>query len=318
MAKITPEIKELETSIANVPGHNYMINGSLDFWQRGTSVTGTGYNTDRISSNGNSVVVSRITGPTGFEFGLRHKFNTTGGGAFNNLFSFIESASTRQLHDKFVTVSMWMRKGSNLLGTYSMKLGQHTIEAANGGEGTYGTTDITGSLTTSWQRFSFTTNATISTAALSFGWSLRYDSTVIDANNYVDIAGIKIEVGETATPWSRHGGSVAAEFSACQRYYYRNNPTLNGLNNAWIFHAFNTGDARGGRNFPTTMRAVPIVTLYNNGGAPTGVHDVPSPGDITGVTAGNLNETGIGNISKTAGWSTTSMLLANVEADAEL
>ena len=79
-------------------------------------------------------------------------------------------------------------------------------------------------------------------------------------NNYFQITGVQLEVGDTATPFEHR--SYGDELARCQRYYYR-----------WGFQDASPsgtipiqcyGTAAGGidvwNNFPTEMRAKPTIT----------------------------------------------------------
>ncbi|MDB4716169.1 hypothetical protein OAF92_01230 [bacterium] len=81
-------------------------------------------------------------------------------------------------------------------------------------------------------------------------------------NNYWQITGLQLEVGDTATPFE-HGKSYGEELAKCQRYYFQRNWTAtydSVLSPAW---ASSTNSFQGTFYMPTTMRAPP--TLSHNG-----------------------------------------------------
>jgi hypothetical protein len=76
----------------------------------------------------------------------------------------------------------------------------------------------TATLTTSWQRFSYT--ASVSSTATEIGFYSFYTPVgTAGANDYYDITGIQLEIGSQASPFTRAGGNIAGELAMCQRYY---------------------------------------------------------------------------------------------------
>ena len=86
---------------------------------------------------------------------------------------------------------------------------------------------------------------------------------------------------------------------------------------AAAFLAFNTNEAFGGVEFPVTMRAIPTIVTYNNGGTSGGCHKLGSP-DITGVTNSLVNTTGFAMLNKTSGFVDGASYGCTYSADAEL
>ena len=81
-----------------------------------------------------------------------------------------------------------------------------------------------------------------------------------DVNDYFDITGVQLEVGDTATPFEHR--SYGDELQKCQRYYQVNG----GIDeeNEGVGAAYSTAALRGQRQtFPVTMRATPSVTISN-------------------------------------------------------
>jgi hypothetical protein len=109
-------------------------------------------------------------------------------------------------------------------------------------------------LTTTWQRFSFT--VTLANNVNEIGADFYYTpSGTAGANDYFEITGIQLEEGSTATPFSRTGGTIQGELAACQRYYFRN---VSGS----IYGSFGAGQATGTTSMliplqhPVTMRSI--------------------------------------------------------------
>ena len=71
-------------------------------------------------------------------------------------------------------------------------------------------------------------------------------------SNYINITGVQLEVGDTATPFEHRPYDM--ELARCQRYYYKWNTTTS---NNWICWAMaaNTTNMYGHVPFPVTMRS---------------------------------------------------------------
>ena len=76
-------------------------------------------------------------------------------------------------------------------------------------------------------------------------------------NNYINITGVQLEVGDTATPFEHRPYDV--ELARCQRYYYKS-PDGYSYGDTWIVYQASTGFAFNGR-FPVTMRTNPSITF---------------------------------------------------------
>jgi hypothetical protein len=76
-------------------------------------------------------------------------------------------------------------------------------------------------------------------------------------NDYFEVTGVQIELGATATTFSRAQGTIQGELAACQRYYYR----IVGTDG----HTFALGQCYSATNagvivpFPVTMRIRPTA-----------------------------------------------------------
>jgi hypothetical protein len=272
---------------------NSLINGGADIWQRGTSFSSGGglsvYTADRWhfyrGSNAAGGTLSRQTsGLTGFQYAIRLQRNSGNTSTEQlGLRYTLESADSYRLAGKTVTLSFYLRKGSD----YSASGFRATIASGTGTDqpvyaftGFTYAADTTVTPTTSWVRYSVT--GTISSSATEVGLEM-FSSCVGTAgtNDYVDITGLQLEIGSVPTPFVRSAGTIQGELAAAQRYYFRQ--TSNSTNGAAVPIA--TGIAGSTTalyavmHYPVTMRATPTSVDFANintwqGGGLTAISNV--------------------------------------------
>ena len=223
---------------------NPLINSSFDIWQRGTSITGQEkYTADRwYKIRGSDVTgqtVSRqVTGDTtnlpSIQYCARVQ-RDSGNTSTNEMYFFqsMETATSIPFVGKTVTLSFYARKGSNYSATSDLLNVYLTTGTGTDEPKPYAYTgnaspiNTTATLTTTWQRFSFT--ATLSSTATQIGVQLRYTPTgTASTNDYFEVTGVQIDIGNVALPYRRTNVTLAGELAACQRYYQRfgNNPSV--------------------------------------------------------------------------------------------
>jgi hypothetical protein len=224
-------------------GKNACINGGFDIWQRGTSValvaSASNYTADRwVGYSSNTGTVSRqATGDTTnlpfIQYCARVQ-RTSGqtGTAIPYLVSSFESVNSIPYAGKTISFSFYARAGAN----YSSASSALSIFLAQG-SGT-DQTIINGftsetrpiaqniTLTTTWQRFTYSTTLPGTTTQLGVGFYYTPSGTA-GAADYFEVTGIQIEVGAVATQFSRAGATIQGELAACQRYYYRTSGSAN-------------------------------------------------------------------------------------------
>ena len=136
-----------------------------------------------------------------------------------------------------------------------------------------GSTFTGGSHTTSFGTF---TNSNRNTSNLGVGGAV---------NDYWQITGVQLEVGDTATPFEHR--SFGDELARCQRYFCQSYPhgTVAGSASANThLRKLANGenyDQIANFEFPVEMRAAPTVTLYN-----------PANGTVNGFRGDSSNYTG--------------------------
>ena len=217
-------------------GRNGCIGGGFDNWQRGTgpftlSAAVYTYTADRWftarSAGVTGVTASQVTSTTldGFRYALRIQrtaADTSTG--INYLMSNFETSNSIPFANKAVTLSFYARAGANysatsnaLVATLRSGTGTDQSGYTSGWTGSANVLQQTATLTTSWQRFTYT--ATVASTATQLG--IQFDFTPTNtalAADYFDITGVQLEIGSVATQFSRAGGTLQGELTACQRY----------------------------------------------------------------------------------------------------
>jgi hypothetical protein len=252
-------------------GKNKIINGDFGIWQRGTSFTSIAnlsYTADRFyeAHDGTGTVnVTRqaftpgtapVAGYEGSYF-YRQAVTSAGTTTFFQTAQKIEDVTT--FAGQTVKVSFWAKADSARTG---LVYGDQFF-------GTGGSSQVQldvnyFSLTTSWQRFSFTysipsiAGKTIGTGS-SLAFYFRNGGTVSGAT--IDLWGIQVEPGSVATAFQTATGTIQGELAAAQRYYYRATPASN-YSNLALGHAISTTGAMLQTKLPTTMRTRPTAIEY--------------------------------------------------------
>jgi hypothetical protein len=261
---------------------NPVLNSAMQIWQRGTSISlaasaPTTYLADRwcTTTNANqSCTVSRqLTGDTtnlpNIQYAMRFQRNSgqTGTGQISVLNNF-ETINTIPFVGKTITISFYGRAGANysmasnnlyLISYTGTGTDQNALSGYTGSTLSYSTV----TLTTSWQRFSYTYAVSSTTTEMAIGTSWIPTGTA-GANDYYDVTGFQIDIGSVALPFRTYASTLQGELAACQRYYFRNTSD----NSTEILMAngslATTTQARGFMNFPVPMRVTPTVLDSSN------------------------------------------------------
>lgn len=261
----------VDTSLWNVgfgqAGKNKIINGDMNIWQRGTSITSTSgswvYSCDRFQTymtvSSGTLVISRQaftagTAPvSGYEstYFLRATAPTTGTSALN----FRQSIEdVRTFAGQTVTFSFWAKASATTAG--KIKLSQNF---GSGGSATVDSALTSVSFTTSWARYSMTVTLA-SIAGKTIGTSSFLDAYYYTDSNFssaatIDFWGWQVEAGSIATPFQTATGTIQGELEACQRYYWQIEDTFDG----YAGMNFGGGASRIGFPNPVAMRAAPSL-----------------------------------------------------------
>ena len=264
-------------------GANALINGQFAIAQRGTSFTSgsnddTDYTLDRwkLFSDGNDVVdvtQETTTVPTNRQYAIALDVETA-----NKKFGIaqiIEQKNCVNLIGETVTLS-FQAKVSATTNLDNVKAAiiawdgtADTVTAdmisAWGAEGTdptlatnftYENTPANLSLTTSYATYSVTASVDTASAKniIVFIWS---DVTTTSAGEFLYLSDVKLEAGDTATPFEHR--SYGDELAKCQRYYYESGGTAT---NDWGQKGYQIASnyIANTLSHPVAMRAAPSVT----------------------------------------------------------
>jgi hypothetical protein len=256
---------------------NAIINGGMDIWQRGTSITPTngGYNADRwltwLDGSGSTRLITQQSftpgagAISGYEpkYFLRYNQSVAGSGAtYNYLLQKIEDVRT--FAGQNIVISFWAKTSANTT-IPGILIGQAYGSGGSPSSFQYTTVATSVAVTTSWTKFTYT----ISVPSLS-GKTLGtnpdsslhvFFSLPINATFTFDVWGVQVEPGTIATPFEQR--PIGTELSLCHRYYWRR--TAAGAASAGA--AFGSGVCTTATAsfieiyFPTEMRAIPTVSL---------------------------------------------------------
>jgi hypothetical protein len=274
-------------------GKNNVINGAMDNWQRGTSLaltTSFAYLADRwygLVSASTTMTTSRSTdAPTGFQYSMKTQ-RTAGVTSLGYpiIYTAIETSNSIPYAGQTVTMSVWVKKGANYSGgSFRAILWSGTGTNQGGYASTWtGAAGQTLSITptTTWTRYS--TTYAVPSGTTQLGIQTDWEPTgTAGADDSLSFTGVQIEIGSVATQFTRAGGTIQGELSACQRYYY-----ILDLNNSGIV---GTGYARSTTRadlmiqHPVQMRANPTFTATGNLTIEFGTSGSSTTSTVTGST----------------------------------
>jgi hypothetical protein len=275
----------IPASYGTSAGKNAVINGGFDIWQRGaTSSTITGFSktyvTDRwwalSAGTGSFYLTRQATSDTTNLPNIQYcaRVQRTAGTTNTNaqqITNPFETVNSIPFAGKIVTLSFYARAGANFSSTsntlaYQVLTGTGTDESQFGGyTGQASPINQTATLTTTWQRFTYT--GTIATTATEMAIVFTNTPTgTAGAADYFEVTGVQLELGATATTFSRAAGNIQGELAACQSYYWRNSaPGVYGSYGAG--YGASTTVTEYIIATPVTMRVAPTSVDYANLGA---------------------------------------------------
>jgi hypothetical protein len=182
------------------------------------------------------------------------------------------------------------------------------------------------SVTTSWQRFSVT--ATLpSVSGKTIGTSSYLHVLFFGPGETVqtmDIWGVQVEAGSTATPFQTATGRIQGELAACQRYFQKSYnqsvaPATNTVNGA-IF-ATTSGASFAvfvNPRFPVTMRTAPTMTYYSTDGTINTIRNHSAGTNVTVASVFDIGDSAGGFIDASTSVADQVQIRAQFTASAEL
>jgi hypothetical protein len=255
-------------------GKNKIINGDMGIWQRGTSFTPNinlaTYCADRFGNSwagtGTTTFSQQTFSPgtapvSGYEGQYFLRAATSAGATYVQMNQPIEDVRT--FAGQTVTLSFWAKSSSTFTTRPIIRQSFGSGGSANNDANLADTT-----FTTSWARYSWTTTLTsvagktIGSGSALFVYFINYQSGTI-ASNDIDVWGVQLEAGNTATAFQTATGTLQGELAACQRYYQRYTVGVN-QNTGYTTLNYSTTAAVATLPMKVTMRVAPTVLDYSN------------------------------------------------------
>ena len=213
---------------------NLISNGNMEIAQRNTTftaVTAGQYTLDRWYCVRDGVQAFTVTQAASAPAGLSHSLHLQRPAADVSLVALamyysMESRDAILLASQIVTFSFYAKAGanysagSNILNCQVL-YGTGTDEKANNYTGATAFISQSVTLSTSWQRFTFT--GTVGASATEVGCAIYYTPVgTAGADDGVYVTGVQLERGGFATPFERRLFGV--ELQSCLRYYEKSFP----------------------------------------------------------------------------------------------
>jgi hypothetical protein len=295
------------------PNRNILINGAMNVWQRGTSIAfgaaAYQYMQDRWrfvrgSFAAGATISRQTTSDTTNLPNIQYcaRIQRDSGNTSTQYFEItqaVESANSVPFIGKSVVLSFYARAGANYSSSSNVlsalvSTGTGTDQAYNSFTNLTSVINQTATLTTTWQRFSYT--GTVGLTATQIGVLFRYTPVgTAGANDYFEITGVQLEVGSSASAFEQR--PVGVELALCQRYYEKSFPYSTAPQNGPNSTSFVTGLGVlgyvsgnsmqvGFLKFTVQKRIAPTMTAYGNSTGQTKYRDsITSSTDLWSVAA---------------------------------
>jgi hypothetical protein len=234
MDDLAGTLNTVSAPLYNAAGKNKVINGDFGVWQRGTTFNSLGtaltYCADRFytqrDGSGATVNVTQqtftpATAPVaGYEgtYFWRYAQTVAGSGSTYTIPLGQRIEDVRVYSGQYVTLSFWAKADASrtLTPTLDQNFG-------TGGSSTVQNTGTSISISTTWTRYTQLFSLP-SLTGKTIGTSSYLDFKFYAVGNTaqtIDVWGVQLEAGSTATGFQTATGTVQGELAACQRYYER-------------------------------------------------------------------------------------------------
>ena len=277
---------------------NLIINGAFQVWQRSTSSTSTGwgyYTADRWNTNlrdGAGTMSQYDMGSELQPFIYAFKTAMTSAATTSPVVQ-QKVEDSRRFKNQTVTYSFYAKASKAITVDTSFDLLWANSSNA--------TTAQSNSITTSWQRFTYTVTLPNPSGTYNATYDHLYCKFVLPISDTYDfyITGVQLELGDTATPFEHR--SYGDELARCQRYYTKETGMTNYMMPLALSGTY--GDIRANRYYmPVEMRVNGTKTVTLNSGSATV--------ESSTTKSFTMYQTGVG--------STTPIQAVSVIVDAEL
>ncbi len=197
---------------------NRIINGSMTVWQRSISSTSTGwgyYTADRWNTNlrdGAGTMSQYDIGSELQPFVYAFKTAMTSAASSNPVVQ-QKIEDSRRFKNQTVTFSFYAKA--------SKAITVDTVFDLLWANSSNATTAQSNSITTSWQRFTYTVTLPNPSGSYNATYDHLYCKFSLPISDTYEfyITGVQLEIGETATPFEHR--SIGDELARCQRYYQK-------------------------------------------------------------------------------------------------
>jgi len=284
-AMLRAETPQEQFNLIGAGRRNFLYNGAMQVWQRGTSFSNVGaggaaaytvdrWNATRYASNDNDITREDATDLDGFRYCARSARSggdtTTTARFFHQV---LEQRDSWALGGNWVTFSFYARAGSGFNGgqisssllyhtdpTKEERLYYNNFTSATGiGNGESHPLDRSGP----WKRFTNTMYipGNVHQVAVSVYTEQNLPNAV--SADFFEITGCQMEIGKFATPFEHR--SYGEELAACQRYFIAY-PYVDNATNAVAYmpvangHCYSSSVVYCAFQYPNVMRGVPALT----------------------------------------------------------
>jgi hypothetical protein len=293
---------------------NLLINGLLDIWQRGTTVTGSlnGYATvDRfylISSASCTFAQETSIVPEGCRYS--QKVTVGASASSTQAFQAVETSNVVGYAGKNITFSGRFRSSATPTITLTVEYSTDVDKGLATG-GWVGITATSTSGTTAGSAAFNTISGVYAIPSTAKSLRFSFDTTSMASGSILYYGGFQAELGSVVTSLVRNASTIQGELAACQRYYF----ALAGGNLKPVsFGTYYTSSTMYALiTFPVAMRTAPTIDqvtgtdyykIFSNNNSGDGFNSLTIDGSSTqGVTV--YNNAQVSGTAGQSGWITT-------------